>query len=295
MAAPSHVFFPSGIQGLFSAWKSSPDAVLSAGGIEYFRTQGDLKAPLPQSIISLDKIAELRRISRTERYLEIGSMVNLSQIIHLGKIVPEVLTLCLEHSGDPQLRNQASIGGNICNPSRRLDISAPMIALDAQYEFRTSQSARWVSASRFTGPSPDGNLQRIFPAPQELLTRVRVPLEPWTFTWYRKFKSPRTNESGGEILCILRNEKYILTDIRVVYSGYTILREKTCETMLAGKRLPLDRKNINAFLDSWESYLTDLDGEQKAIPPEKAEYFSKELIKTQILNFISTTLMHISD
>ena len=289
-AAPSQVYFPSGFQELFSTWNRLNDAVLCAGGNEQIRYQGRRIPVLPKNIISLDRLTELCKISRTERYLEIGAMVKLNQIVHLGKIVPEALIRCLECIAGPALRNMATIGGNICNPSRRLDCSGPMIALDAQYELRTVQSTRWISASRFSslpGPPVLGK--------QELLTRVRVPLEPWTFTRYHKFKTHGGNKPGGGILFILRNQKRTLTDIRVVYSGQIILREKNSETMLAGKHLPLDRKYASAFVDSWRNYLSILSGIENSIFPEEAGNFEPELVKTQILNFIETTIMRISE
>jgi len=292
MAAPlSKVFSPANFQELFSYWNHFPRARIFAGGIEQIRKQGKRILVLPPEIISLDKMEELRKISRTERYLEIGAMASLNQIIHLGKIVPQALKLCLENIAGPQLRNLATIGGNICNPSRRLDASAPMIALDAHYELKTAQSARWISASRFSslpGPPVLGS--------REVLTRIRVPLEPWTFTWYHKFSTPGSNESGGGILFMIRNQKNILTDIRVVYSGKSILREKDSETMLAGKHLPLERKNALAFIEKWRNYLSVFKGgNEKFIFGRDDRYSNPELIKAQILNFIETTVMSISD
>ena len=291
MAIPtSKVFFPSGFQELFSSWNSNPDAVLCAGGTERIRNQSSLNQTLPRSIISLDNIEELHKISRSERYLEIGSMVKLSQIINLGKIVPEVLTHCLEKIASPQLRSQATIGGNICNPSVKMDTAAPMIALDALYELRSSQSTRWVSASRFSSQPGPPALAR-----QECLTRIRVPLELWTFTWYRKLNFSLVSKPGGCILLILRNQKDILTDIRVLYSGETIYREKDAESMLIGKHLPLDRRDASAFVDRWKGYLSYLNDENNPEFPGEHGILSPGLIKTQILRFIESTLLHISD
>ena len=295
-ALSSQVFYPSGFQELFSAWKeygASDDrgsAVLWAGGTGLLRHQSSRIPSLPHNIISLEKMPELGKISRTERYIEIGSMVRLNQIIYLGKIVPDGLRRCLELVADPQLRNQATIGGNICYQSRRLDVSAPMVALDAQYELRTAQTARWIPASRFSSLPGTTNL-----GPRELLTRIRVPLEPWSLTRYHKFSIAGSNETGGGILFIMRNEKDILTDIRVVYSGKAILREKNSESMLAGKHLPLDQKNAFAFVDSWKTYLQGLEGDEKSIFPGGDASFRPELIKAMILQFIESTLMHISD
>jgi len=291
MDAPlSQVFFPSGFQELFSAWNRFPDAVPYAGGTDLIRRQGSRIPILPRNIISLHKLEELGRISRTERYLEIGAMVKLNQIINLGKIVPEIFTLCLKNIAGSQLRNLATIGGNLCNPSRRLDCSAPMIALDAQYELRTAQNARWIAASRFS-PQPGPSVL----ARQELLTRIRVPLEPWTFSCYHKFHTTGSYESEGAILLIMRNEKDILTDIRVVYSGQTVLREKNAETMLSGKHLPLERKDAAVFIDKWKAYLSGMENAEFFLVPDSIEKTNPELIKTQILNFIDATLMRISD
>jgi len=287
---PGKVFFPTGFQELFSSWSSNPDAVLCAGGTEHIRNQNSRIPALPRKIISLDNIEELQKISRSERYLEIGSMVKLSQIIHLGKIVPEVLIRCLENIAGPQIRSQATIGGNICSSMARLDTSAPMIALDAQYELRSSQSVRWVSASRFSSQPGPLKLAR-----QECLTRIRVPLEPWTFTWYSKLNFSLASRPGGCILLILRNQKDILTDIRVLYSSQAILREKNAESMLMGKHLPLDHRDASAFVDAWKGYLSSMqDGGNPVFSGEYGN-LSPDLIKAQILRFIESTLLHISD
>ncbi|MDR2133841.1 MAG: FAD binding domain-containing protein, partial [Treponema sp.] len=91
-APPNQVFFPTGFQELFTAWNRFPGAEPFAGGTGFIRGQGRPVLILPAVILSLDKLEELHRITRTERYLEIGAMVPLNRVIRLGKIVPEILT-----------------------------------------------------------------------------------------------------------------------------------------------------------------------------------------------------------
>ena len=290
MSNDSQIFFPSSFQELFSIWRNSPRALLYAGGTELIRNQGRRLLLFPQEIISLNRMEELHKISRTERYLEIGAMVKLNQIINLGKIVPEGLSRCLQGIADPQLRNIATIGGNICNPHRRLDASVPLIALDAHLELRTASSSRWISASQFAslpGPPAIGN--------QEILSRIRIPLDPWTFTWYKKFRSPGCIEPGGGILFIIRNQKNILSNIRVVYSGKVVLRERNSETMLVGKKLPLEMKEARTFIENWKTYLSVFEGNEESIFPDGDGNSKPELLKAQIINFIESTLLRISD
>ncbi|MDR3162019.1 MAG: FAD binding domain-containing protein [Spirochaetaceae bacterium] len=276
MDAHSQVFFPLTLQELFSAWARFPSAVPFAGGTELIRNQGRSSLSLPINILSLDKLEELRRITRTERYLEIGSMVKISEVINQGKTVPKALRQTLQGIAGPQLRNIATIGGNICHSSRRLDTSAPLVALDARYELRTSQGSRWISASRFS--SFDGPLAF---NPQELLTRIRIPLEHWDYSIHKKFSdSYPGGRAGGVVVFLIRVEKNILTDIRMVFAEKTILRDKYSETFLAGKKLPLEKKDVLHYIELWKSYLSavELDG---------------ELLRLKLLNFIESSIINL--
>jgi len=262
----NQVFFPASFHDLFSAWNRFPAAVPYAGGVDLIGKQGKNLLVLPQVILCLDKLEELHRITRTEHYMEIGSMIKLNKIINLGKIVPEVLCTCLENIAGVQLRNIATIGGNICCPSRLLDASAPLIALDAQYELRSAHSSRWVSASRFHipeehgPPSADASNKkphhRSVLENQELLTRIRLPIQQWNYSVYKKFVS-EDNNTGKILIFLAKTPKSVLSDIRVVFKGNTILRNRNGENILAGKNLPLNRKTVGDFVESWNHFLTE--------------------------------------
>jgi CO/xanthine dehydrogenase FAD-binding subunit len=274
---PNQVFSPTTFQELFAAWTRFPDAAPFAGGTDLIRSQGRTVITLPRTILSLDKINELQKITRTERYLEIGAMVKLADIIRLGKIVPDALRHTLEGIGGPQLRGLATIGGNLCVQNRRLDAAAPMIALDAVYELRNAQSVRWISAARFSAlPGP------LAFKPQELLTRIRIPLEQWNYTVYRKFGNRDAEDSGGSLVFIIKNQKNVLTDIRIVFAGTGILRDKNNETLLIGKQLPLNRRDALEFVEQWGVFLSALDS-------------PAPLIRSELLNFVESMVMNFAD
>jgi CO/xanthine dehydrogenase FAD-binding subunit len=278
MAAPlNQVFFPSGFQELFGSWSKFPDAVPFAGGTGLIWGQGKQTLILPRNIIALDKMEELRRVTRTERYLEIGAMVPLNEIIRLGKIVPEALSRCLENISGPQLRNLATIGGNICYPLRRLDSAAPLTALDAHFELRSAQNSRWISAARFSSLPGSVGLN-----PQELLTRIRIPLEQWNYTVFRKFRGTVPGDPGGSMVCIMKNQKNILTDIRIVFGGENVLRDKNSETAIIGKHLPLSHRDAEEFVEQWRSYLTALDS-------------PGPILRAELLNFIESTIFYFTE
>jgi CO/xanthine dehydrogenase FAD-binding subunit len=277
-ALHNQIFYPSSLQELFSVWTRFPDAVPFAGGAELLRRQGKRILSLPRNILSLEQLEELHRITRTERYLEIGAMVKISDIIRLGKTVPEALTQSLLGIAGPQMRNLITIGGNICNPLRRLDSAAPLIALDARFELRAAQETRWVSASRFSAlPGP------LALESQELLTRIRVPLEQWQYSLYRKFPDQYpADESGGGAVFMARIQKNILTDLRIVFAGQLVLRDKNSEAVLAGKQLPLDRRDAAHFVKLWETLLHAVES-------------PGFMLRAKLCNFVESCIVSLSD
>jgi len=245
----NQVFFPVSFHELFSAWNRFPDAIPYAGGTKLIGRHGKNTNDLPPIYLCLDKLEELQRITRTEHYLEIGAMVRLNRLLKLGKIVPEVICICLQNIAGVQLRNIATIGGNVCSGPRLFDMCAVLAALDAQYELRGMHSTRWVSALRFHSNEEHNVLEN-----QELLTRVRLPLHQWDYSIYKKFNGEDMNNS--EVLVFLaRTQKNILSDIRVVYKTNAILRNKDSEDILTGKNLPLSRRTADDFVENWEKFL----------------------------------------
>ncbi|MDR1858949.1 MAG: FAD binding domain-containing protein [Treponema sp.] len=269
------VFFPASYSELFSAWSRYPAAVPYAGGTGLIREKGRQILELPSMILSLDRLEEMHRISRTERFLEIGAMVKLSQIIELGKIVPIALRRCLESIAGPQLRNMATIGGNICFSGWRLDSPAVLNALDAQFELRTAQSSRWISAPRFLSTPVRDTLK-----PQEILTRIRVPLDTWDYSIYNKFDS-QANRSRVAVM-LVKTQKNVLNDIKIVYKTDVILRDRNSEGILIGKHLPLGRRIVSDFIGHWEDFLKGVQN-------------IDELSRQELINFITINVNSLSE
>ncbi|MCL2208704.1 MAG: FAD binding domain-containing protein [Treponema sp.] len=246
---PDQIFYPESFNELFSVWNHFPKAVPFAGGSDLIRKQGNNIINLPGVVLCLDNLEELNRITRTEHYLEIGAMVKINRILRLGKIVPEILRTCADNIAGVQVRNIATVGGNLCSTSHMYDLPAPLTALDAQYELRNTHNTRWVSASRFHSADEHTDLQN-----QELLTRIRLPLHHWDYSIYKKFY--RNDIFSSEVLVFLaKAQKNVLTDIRIVYKTAKILRNRNGEDILNGKILPLHRKTAHDFIENWKTFL----------------------------------------
>lgn len=303
MAAHNHphsqVFRPANLQELFSLLNRFPGATAYAGGTKLMRSGSESSGwqgvyrelpELPKEILSLERIEELRGITRTERYLEIGAMVRLNEILALGKIVPSALSQTIQGIAGPMVRNMATIGGNIFSAG---DTTAALCALDAACELRGAGGSRWVSAIRFS------TVPEICQK-GELLTRIRVPLEDWNYTLYRKFSKADSGNEGGVLILVAINKKNLLANINVVFSGRKLLRDKDSEFSLEGKALPLDKRDAAHYRKLWEAYLEELERQEGELHNNTEGSPARlaapgPLLKDKILNAIETGIMGLSD
>jgi CO/xanthine dehydrogenase FAD-binding subunit len=150
-----------------------------------------------------------------------------------------------------------------------------MTALDAAFELRNIQNTRWISAARFFSFAGPPALNR-----GELLTRIRVPLEQWDYTMYRKFGN--CLDTGGSIVFLMKNQKNILSDIRIVFAGKGMLRDKNTETLLIGKQLPINLRDAGDFMDHWRTFLSALEE-------------PGPLIRAEIFNFVESLILNLAD
>jgi carbon-monoxide dehydrogenase medium subunit len=161
---------------------ANPDAIFIAGGMDLM-VQIRTRIVNPPALISLRNISELRGIE-PGKITRIGSMTTISEILahqRLGKIYP-ALHDAARPFASMQIRNLATIGGNLCNASPCADFAPVLLVLDARICIEGTDGQREISLEDFfIGPgetclSPDEVLTSIVlekPAPGAKATYLR--------------------------------------------------------------------------------------------------------------------------
>jgi carbon-monoxide dehydrogenase medium subunit len=101
-------------------------------------------------LISLRSIPELA-IIEINGGARIGALATISDIIRhneLGLIYP-VLVEAARRLGSVQIRNVATVGGNLCNCSPSADMALPLLVLEAKVRLRTAKGRREIQISEF--------------------------------------------------------------------------------------------------------------------------------------------------
>ncbi|MCA1682530.1 MAG: FAD binding domain-containing protein, partial [Actinobacteria bacterium] len=106
---------------------------------------------LPDAVIAIDRVAELRELSLGGT-VRLGAGVTFTTILE-GDCGSVALREAARTVGSPQIRNAATIGGNVATSSPAGDALPVLAALDATVHLRSSRGTRAVPFTSFmTGP-----------------------------------------------------------------------------------------------------------------------------------------------
>jgi carbon-monoxide dehydrogenase medium subunit len=127
----------------------------------------------PPCVVDLSGVPALRAVSHdAKRGLRIGAAVT-ARTIELDPHVRAAYPAIAESAaliGSVQIRNLATVGGNLCNAAPSADMAPPLLALDAEAVIVGPGGQRRVPlASFFVG------VRRTVLAPDELLVEIALP------------------------------------------------------------------------------------------------------------------------
>ncbi len=147
-AAEGDALVPTDLDAFARWYAENPEAVLVAGATDVglWVTKG-LRDLGP--VAFLHRLAELQRIEVTDAGLRIGAVVTLSRL--RGAVAgrhPDLAEL-LRRFGGAQVRNAATLGGNIANGSPIGDAAPALIALGARLTLRRDAARRELALEEF--------------------------------------------------------------------------------------------------------------------------------------------------
>ncbi len=152
------------------------EAILLAGGTDLMVAFQDVHKLPSGFILDLSGLAsELRGIAVEGREIRIGALTTFDDILRSELLLREAepLVAAAGDFGSVQIRNRATLGGNIMNGSPAADSLPALLALDAKVTLLSTEGPRSVPLYSFYA-----DYRRPVAKPSELLVEVRVPLAP---------------------------------------------------------------------------------------------------------------------
>lgn len=242
---PASVYHrPAGLAEVLSLLQEVSPAVLVAGCTDFIPAlrKGVWSYPDGIGLIDLRQVPELTGITRDDKTLVIGGATRLKEIV-VSQLIQEqvpLLAQAVQEMASLQVRNSATIGGNLCTASPAADTAPPLLALKAELNLLDSQGQeeRLPLSDFFTGPG-----QTVL-GPERLLKEIHIPLPIQNARFYRKKMGLRKAFTISVISMALQAsvQKDRLQDVALAFGAVapTPMRATEVEQLLEGQALSPD-------------------------------------------------------
>ncbi len=151
----SDYHLPRTLEAALQALEADPGSALIAGGTDLLLDLEQGRHPAVNSLIDLNRIEELQRLESSDGNILIGAAVPLAHLIqnaHLIRNAPGLVEAC-ELIGGPQVRNVATLGGNVGHALPAGDGTIALLSLDAEAQLISASAQQWVPLlDIFAGP-----------------------------------------------------------------------------------------------------------------------------------------------
>ncbi|MEK7282085.1 MAG: xanthine dehydrogenase family protein subunit M [Chloroflexota bacterium] len=201
-------------------------AAVIAGGTDLIPEMRKRKRTL-EYVLSLRGIAGLDGIEQRDgKHLALGPLVTVSQV-KASPVIREkfsVLAEAADKFANNQVRNMATVAGNLCTSSCCADTASPLFVLGAQVKLTSTRGERTLSVEKFCQTVFKPTLRK-----GEVLTEISIPEPaPNTVGTYMKYTLPgATGYSFVGVAVTLRVESKVCREARIalVASSQCWLRE----------------------------------------------------------------------
>lgn len=147
-------------------------ARILAGGTDLLLEMQQGRKPSVQALIDITQIPELCQIDEADGFVYIGAGVTHTTITH-SELLTQKATCLVESCGvigGPQVRNVATLGGNVAHALPAGDGTLSLVALDAEAEVAGPTGRAWhPMAKLYAGPGKSG-----LDHASELIVRFRL-------------------------------------------------------------------------------------------------------------------------
>ncbi len=211
------------------------NAAIVAGGTDILVKRARNKL-IPDTLIDICGLSTLRGISYEENCIRIGALTTFAMLERELEAYPFCAALkeAAHEMGAPQIRNRATIGGNVVTGSPAGDGIVALLALDAKAELVSGSGKRTVALYDFsTGPG------KTVIRPDEILTALIIPEQSGNSCFYKvgKRNALAIAVLSEAVYAEIRDDKFETIRITVGSAAPIPMRAFRTENFLLNHRL----------------------------------------------------------
>ena len=258
------------------------EAKILAGGTDLLVLMRS-RSVVPRCVVDITRLPGLNCIKKEKPdTLKIGALATL-RAVELSSLVKDeypLLNEAVTRMANTQIRNMATVVGNICRASPSADTAPPLLALEASVEISGPDESRIVPLeSFFTGPG------ETVLKPSEMVTEILVPkLRTNTGTAFLRATRVAADLAKVSVASVVVVEDGTCKVARIALGGVapTPIRARAAEDLLMGNKLE-DR-----VIEEAASLAVE---ESKPISDVRStEEYRREICKVMVSRAIKTSL-----
>ena len=166
---------PQSLADALSVLRDSGEAVaVVAGGTDLLLDLDQGRHGPVETLIDVTAVREMLEIQQQDQFILVGAAVPLRDVINDDIVRSQFSALveACELIGGPQVRNVATLGGNVAHALPAGDGTIALLALGGEAEIVSANGPRWISLDElFVSPGEPS-----FDRAKELIVRFRVPV-----------------------------------------------------------------------------------------------------------------------
>jgi carbon-monoxide dehydrogenase medium subunit len=239
MQALQEFISPTEIDEAISVLKEKGgEACVIAGGTDVMvRMKRGLLPPGVNTLVSLHRIPALRGVRVECDVMSIGAATTATDLLRDGAIAKHapIMASVADRMASAQIRNVATLGGNLANASPAGDLINPLILLDAELVLAAASGRRTVPVGEFFTAPGETVLK-----PGEIIVEARfaLPAAERTFRFEKAGRRPAMECSFVTVGLAYTSREGSLDDVRVAFGSVapTPLRGVKTEAALEGNK-----------------------------------------------------------
>ncbi len=171
-AGAQRYFTPATFEELWDVLDAHPEARFVGGGTD-LGLEVTKRFAEPPLLVSLEALTALRTLEPRDAGHRIGSGVRITDLEDYSRAASAPLERMLRYFGARQIKNRATVGGNLCTASPIGDLAPVLIALGAEAVLRSRAGERRMPLEAFFVEYRRTALRR-----GEILAFVDLPAQP---------------------------------------------------------------------------------------------------------------------
>ncbi len=229
---------PVNMDNAVEALKKNDDAYLLAGGTDLLIGMKN-NAVQPKCLIDLKSIPDIDSIEYQNGF-KLGPLTTIRDI-EVSRLIRKKIPALSQAAGtlgSIQIRNRATIGGNLCHASPAADMATILLAMDCHVKIASYKSEKTIGLDQFyTGPN------RTVIGRGEMLSEIIIPKDMERFKGvYLKYGPRKAMDIGIVNIALLLDADYergLCNRIMIALGAVapTPIRAKGAEALLNGNRL----------------------------------------------------------